>query len=72
MEPWSRRGKVAKPDEPSQTGTGTQTGDERARKRAEEADREVERISRTVVPQGDAPSRAGITGPGSGADSQKS
>ena len=37
----------------------------------EEQDREVERITQTVQPGSDAPSRAGITGPGSGADSER-
>lgn len=32
------------------------------------SDREVELISRQIQPGSDAPSRAGITGPGSGAD----
>lgn len=35
------------------------------------ADREVERELQTVRPDADPPSRAGITGPGSGADSQR-
>lgn len=34
------------------------------------SDREVELISRTIAPDADAPSRAGITDAGSGADSQ--
>lgn len=38
----------------------------------DKADEEVARISRTVVPGADAPSRSGISGPGSGADNQKS
>jgi hypothetical protein len=37
----------------------------------EEQDREVARISETVQPGSAAPSRAGITGPGSGADSER-
>lgn len=47
---------------------------EREREKARErrgADREVERETQTVRPGADAPSRAGITGPGSGADSQR-
>ncbi|GBQ37456.1 hypothetical protein CFR79_13140 [Komagataeibacter saccharivorans] len=34
-------------------------------------DRGVERMSRTVQPESDAPSRAGITDEGSGADSER-
>ncbi len=33
-------------------------------------DEEIAALSRTVEPHADAPSRAGITGPGSGADNQ--
>jgi hypothetical protein len=44
------------------------------RKKASErqgVDREVESITQSVVPGSDAPSRAGITGSGSGADSER-
>lgn len=34
------------------------------------ADEEVERMTQTVQPGSDAPSRSGITGPGSGADGE--
>lgn len=34
-------------------------------------DREVERETQTVRPNADPPSRAGITGPGSGADAER-
>ncbi len=33
-------------------------------------DAEIAAMSRTIGPRGDAPSRSGITGPGSGADGQ--
>ena len=51
--------------------------EEQARKeraKAEERtgiDREVEQELQTVRPGSDAPSRAGITGPGSGADAER-
>ncbi len=35
------------------------------------ADREVAAITRTVQPHSDAPSRSGITGGGTGADSER-
>lgn len=50
--------------------TGGQPNDERRKEWAEQ-DREVELIQQTVTPKSDAPSRAGITGYGSGADSEK-
>ena len=34
-------------------------------------DREVAAMTRTVQPHSDAPSRAGVTGPGSGADGER-
>ena len=37
---------------------------------APQNDEEVAAITRTIQPHSDAPSRSGITGPGSGADSQ--
>ena len=37
---------------------------------APQNDDEIAAMSRTVQPRSDAPSRSGITGPGSGADSQ--
>ena len=42
--------------------------DAQRRREWDEQDREVERITQTVEPGSDAPSRANITGPGSGAD----
>ena len=44
----------------------------RASDPGEQNDAEVAGMSRTVEPHSDAPSRAGITGPGSGADAQGS
>ena len=44
---------------------------EARRQQWEKQDREVERVTQTVQPGSDAPSRSGITGPGSGADSTR-
>ncbi len=49
--------------------TGAQT-DEAARARWKADDEEVERITQTVQPHSDAPSRSGISGSGSGADGE--
>lgn len=49
-------------DDPVPTRTGADA--------APQNDEEVAAITRTIQPHSDAPSRSGITGPGSGADSQ--
>lgn len=49
----------------------TATPDADRRKEWEKQDAEVAGITRTVQPKSDAPSRAGITGPGSGADAEQ-
>ena len=43
---------------------------ETAQERWDEADAEVERMTQTVQPHSDAPSRSGISGSGSGADGE--
>lgn len=48
--------------------TDTPKSDAERQKEWDEQDREVESITQTVIPGSDAPSRANITGPGSGAD----
>jgi hypothetical protein len=45
--------------------------DEDRRREWQKQDEEVAAITRTIQPKSDAPSRAGITGPGSGADSER-
>jgi hypothetical protein len=45
--------------------------EETRRKEWERQDEEVAAITRTVEPKSDPPSRAGITGSGSGADSER-
>lgn len=49
-------------DDPTPTRAGADA--------APQNDEEVAAITRTIQPRSDAPSRSGITGPGSGADSQ--
>jgi hypothetical protein len=45
---------------------------EQARREAwERQDAEVAAVTRTVRPKSDAPPRAGVTGPGSGADAER-
>ena len=51
-------------------GPGELAPDEPAVVDAASSDREVELMSRQIEPGSDAPSRAGITGSGSGADGQ--
>jgi len=46
----------------------TPKSDAQRRRDWDKQDREVERITRTVEPGSAAPSRANVTGPGSGAD----
>lgn len=53
---------LAEQGEPDDVDPGPQSNDE--------ADEEVAAMSRTIEPDSDAPTRAGITGSGSGADGQ--
>jgi hypothetical protein len=46
----------------------TPKSDAERRREWDKQDREVAQITRTVEPESDAPSRANVTGPGSGAD----
>ena len=70
MEQARRTDPLAVEDLLSETGPQELSPDGPALADGPASDREVELMSRQVEPGSDAPSRAGITGSGSGADSQ--
>ncbi len=67
MRFWLRQQETDMADTDTPQGEAPKTDAER-RREWDEQDREVERITQTVEPGSAAPSRANITGPGSGAD----
>ncbi|MDQ2801668.1 MAG: hypothetical protein M3Y41_02885 [Pseudomonadota bacterium] len=58
-------------DEPQEGHEPQVKSDEERRREWAKQDEEVAKETRTIRPGSDAPSRAGITGPGSGADGER-